>query len=136
MVRRRSVVLRAIYALCLLGATYNHAVIVAEHGVWWDYGGFPRTTAMFWTSLTLIDPAAAVLLFLRPNAGIVATATIIVVDVIHNLWVEARYFPPLLDALARAPQLIEQIGFMLFVLTTAGIAWTPAPGSRREPATD
>ena len=127
--RHRSLLLRTIYALCLLGATYNHARIVAAHGWLWDYGGFPRASTIFWSTLTIVDPLAAALLFVRPNAGIVATATIIVVDVIHNLWIEARYFPPLLQTLAGAPQMIEQVAFMVFVLATAAFAWTPARSS-------
>jgi hypothetical protein len=84
---RRSLGIRVIYAVCLLGAAFNHASILVAHGVFWDYGGMPKASAVFWTALTVIDPAAAVLLFLRPNAGIATTAAIIVVDVIHNLGV-------------------------------------------------
>jgi hypothetical protein len=38
--------------------------------------------------LAVFDPAAAILLFKRPNAGVAATAAIIVVDVIHNVWIQ------------------------------------------------
>jgi hypothetical protein len=112
-----------IYALCLLGATYNHASMLVAHGLFWDYGGMPKASAAFWTALTVIDPAAAVLLFLRPNAGIIATAAIIIVDVIHNLWITARYFPPLLDGLSDSSAVIEQIMFMVFVIASAPFAW-------------
>lgn len=120
--KRRSLVLRTVYALCLLGATYNHAITVFQHGLLWDYGGFPRASATFWTMLVVLDPVAVILLFTRPNAGVAATAAIIIVDVIHNLWIEARYFPPLLHALAGAPQVLEQIAFMVFVVITAPFA--------------
>lgn len=119
---RRSLVLRTVYALCLLGATYNHAATIFQHGLFWDYGGVPRASAAFWTMLAVLDPAAVVLLFVRPNAGVAATAAIIIVDVIHNLWIGARYFPSLLDGLAH-PQVIAQIVFMLFVVVTAPFAW-------------
>lgn len=120
---RRSLVLRWIYALCLLGATGNHAATVLRHGLWWDYGGLPRASAAFLTALLLLDPAAVLLLFVRPRIGVAATAAIIVADVAHNLWVAARYAPPLLHALASSPRLMEQVGFLLFVGATAPLAW-------------
>ena len=121
--RARSSVLRMIYALCLLAATYTHWSEIFQHGLLWDRGGFPKASTTFWTSLAFLDPMAVVLLFARPNAGVAATTVIIITDVIHNLWIEARYFPPLLHGLAGAPQVIEQICFMVFVVTTAPLAW-------------
>ena len=123
---RRRLLLRTIYAACLLGATYNHAAILLSHGLLWNYGGLPVASAAFLTALTVIDPAAIVLLFLRPNWGVIATAAIIIVDVIHNLWITARYFPPLLHGISDSPALIEQILFMIFVILTAKFAWKPA----------
>ena len=112
-----------VYALCLLGATYNHATAIYQHGFFWDYGGVPRASATLWTMLAFLDPAAVILLFVRPNAGVIATAAIIIVDVVHNLWVTATYSPPLLQAIARDPKVIEQIAFMVFVIATAPFAW-------------
>jgi hypothetical protein len=116
--------LRTIYALCLTGATYNHWATILQHGFFWDHGGFPKASTTFWTTLAVLDPIAVILLFTRPNAGVAATAAIIAADVIHNVWIEALYFPPLLHALANAPQVIEQIAFMIFVLITAPLAWS------------
>jgi hypothetical protein len=130
--QRRSLVLRTIYALCLLGATYNHWAEIIRHGLFWDHGGFPKASTTFWTALAVLDPAAAILLFVRPNVGVVGTAAIIIADVIHNVWIEAHYFPPLLYGLANAPQVIEQIVFMIFVLVTARFAWRPEmPAKKR-----
>jgi hypothetical protein len=119
-------IVRLIYAACLLGATINHARIVAAHGLVWDYGGVPVASAAFWTSLTLLDPLAALLLIARPNAGVLATAVIIFSDVIHNLWMTARYAQPhhLLIAVTSDLFVISQIAFLLFVAATAPIAWT------------
>ena len=117
---------QAIYALCLLGASYNHWDDIVRHGPFWNHGGFPAGSAAFWTTLAVVDPAAVLLLFARPNVGIVTTATIMVADVLHNVWIEARYFPPLLHGLAQAPQVVEQIGFMIFVMLTAPLAWKPS----------
>lgn len=91
--KHRSLVLRSIFALCLLGATFNHWSEIRQHGFLWDHGGFPRASTLFWTALAFLDPMTAVLLFVRPNAGIVATVSIIVADVIHNVWIQASYFP-------------------------------------------
>ncbi|WP_375285589.1 hypothetical protein [Sphingomonas sp.] len=70
MTQRRSLLLRTIYALCLLGATYNHWVVIYQHGFEWDYGGVSRASATFWTALAFLDPAAVVLLFVKPRAGL------------------------------------------------------------------
>jgi len=128
-VQRRSLIFRVIYAVCLAGAAYNHWVTIFQHGLFWDHGGFPKASDTFWTILALLDPAVVILLFARPNAGVAATAAIIVADVIHNLWFEEHYFPPLLRALADTPQVIEQIAFMIFVLATLPMAWRRLPPS-------
>ncbi|SFN66228.1 hypothetical protein SAMN05428984_0021 [Sphingomonas sp. OK281] len=120
---RRRLILRTFYALCLLGATYNHWYAIYHHGLHWDYGGFPKASATFWTMLAFIDPAAIILLFARPNIGVALTVGIIVTDVTHNVWIQARYFPPLLQSLADSPQVIEQIAFMMFVLVSSPFAW-------------
>jgi hypothetical protein len=125
--KHRRLVLRSIFALCLLGATFNHWSEIRQHGFLWDYGGCPRSSTLFWTALAFLDPMAAVLLFVRPNTGIVATVSIIVADVIHNVWIQARYFPPLLHGLGQAPQVVAQIAFMLFVLATAPFGWSETP---------
>jgi hypothetical protein len=75
---------------------------------------------------------------LRPNLGIIATAAIIVADVVHNvamggilngwtvfvrqLWTGSNLFVD------------EQIGFMAFVLATAAFAWKPSPQRLQVPA--
>ena len=61
-----SLVLRTVYALCLLGATYNHATAIVQYGLFWDHGGIPIASTVFWTTLVVIDPAAIILLFARP----------------------------------------------------------------------
>lgn len=119
----RSLILRSVYALCLAGATYNHWSAIYHHGLDWDYGGFPRASATFWTALAFVDPAAVILLCVRPNIGIALTIGIIVTDVTHNIWIQARYFPPLLEALASSPRVVEQIVFMGFVLVSSPFAW-------------
>jgi glucose dehydrogenase len=62
-------------------------------------------------------PLAALLLFLKPRAGIVLTAAIILVDVAHNTlyvalkqqWLEPFY--------------LSQVAFLIFVFLLSPIAW-------------
>ncbi len=119
---RAGSILRTIYALCLAGATYNHWAVIVRHGLLWDYDGLPVMSAIFWTSLAFFDPAAVLLLWRRARAGVAATLAIIVVDVVHNLWILACFYPPLSRTLIETPGVIAQIVFMIFVLATARIA--------------
>jgi len=62
----------------LLAGMSTHAATILQHGLFWNYGGgVPRFTRVFWTSLTFLDPLAAILLFLYPRIGVVATFAII-----------------------------------------------------------
>ena len=121
--------LRLIYALCLLGATGNHVLILIRHGPLWNYGSAPAGSAIFWTSLTFIDPAAAILLFARPRVGIALTAAIILADVVHNLWFLKRYASGGVYAvmILGNPNLLCQIAFLLFVAGTMRLAWVNSP---------
>lgn len=122
--QRAGFIVRLIWAACLLVAGANHARILIEHGLFWDYRGAGWASAAYWTSLTILDPAAAALLFLRPKIGIAATIALIVTNVAHNLALTA-YHAPAGEFLSRAsnPMMASQIGFMLFVAATARVAW-------------
>jgi hypothetical protein len=133
---RRSFVVRAIWAACLLLAAGNHAYILLKHGLTWDYG-VGGASALYWTSLTFIDPTIAALLFARPRWGVAATLLLMLSNVTHNLWVLDRYIPDgeVWSRLAASPIHLSQIGFLLFALLTAPIALrslrsgAPSPGS-------
>lgn len=105
-------------------AGLNHARLLLQHGFYWDYRGLSPFSAAYQTSLTLIDPLIAALLFIRPKVGIIGTIVLIVTNVMHNLAVTAHFAPPG-EFLTRAshPILLAQIGFMLFVAATARSAW-------------
>ena len=109
-------IIRFLYAGCLTGATWNHARILCEHGLWWNYGGVLPFYAAFWTSLTFLDSLAVLLLLTRPRAGVVLTTLIIVGDVLVNTSVALSYG---LDSASY----IAQFVFMVFVLSTARRAW-------------
>ena len=123
--QRASLVIRSLWALCMLGAGFNHARILLRHGLWWDYGGVGWPSAAYWTSLTFLDPLAALLLFVRPKAGVALTAAIIASNVVHNLAIVAHRARAgeILNDVASSPFVLSQIAFLLFVLATAGTAW-------------
>jgi hypothetical protein len=126
-VQRSSLVIRSIWAACLLIGGVNHARTLMQHGLFWDYGGVAWASAAYWSSLTLLDPITAALLFVRPKVGIGSTILLIVTNVIHNLAVTAHYASEG-EFLSRAsnPFIISQIGFLLLVGATARIAWRGA----------
>ena len=122
-VQRGSVIVRAIWAACLLVAGLNHARTLFQHGLLWDYGGVGWPSATYWSSLTLLDPIVAALLFVRPVAGVRATLVLIATNVAHNLAIPARYAPEgeFLTRISN-PFFISQVGFMLFAAATAHLA--------------
>ena len=111
---------RWIWALCLAIGTCTHLAGLVEHGG--DFGGgIPLASAIFWNSLTILDPLAAALLFLRPRIGVLAILAIMVSDVVHNWWIAAAFG-------AVVWMVVAQSAFLVFVLATAPLLWREAPG--------
>ncbi|KQM65767.1 hypothetical protein ASE75_05925 [Sphingomonas sp. Leaf17] len=121
---RRGRIIRYIWAACLVLAGLNHARILVQHGLFWDYGGVAWPSAVYWSSLTIIDPLVALLLVIRPVIGVPMTAAVITTNVIHNLAITAFYRPDgaFLDHLVSSPQIMSQIGFLVFVILTIRMA--------------
>ena len=115
-VRNRSFVIRLIYAICLAGASFNHARTVTAHGLDWNYGGLPVFVCVFWTALTFVDALAVVLLMTKPLLGLGLTTAIIVCDVVINSWVGMNYS---FDVASFSAQAL----FLVFVISTVGSAW-------------
>ena len=130
---KRSRIVRGIWAACLLLAALNHLRILLQHGLSWDYHGLGWASAAYLSSLTVLDPLVAVLLFARPRIGAAATIVLIVTNVAHNLAVTAAHVPgdEFLARVVSAPQLLGQVAFMVFVLATARTASAGDPA--REP---
>ncbi|MBA2467156.1 MAG: hypothetical protein H0V46_06070 [Sphingomonas sp.] len=107
----------------MAGAAVNHVRAVLAHG--WLPAHLPPLSALYWSSLTFLDPLAVALLFLRPRIGIALTAAIIVSNVAHNLWFVAAF--PLRGSFAEdvtsSGFMMSQIAFLLFVALTAPLAW-------------
>ena len=110
-------VVLAIYSVCFLVGTYTHAAGLIQRG----FLSFPVPVAVgvFWDSLTLLDPLAAGLVWLRPRLGVPLAVAIMVVDISVNTHVYlAGYFKPPVAGLVPL-SLLEQALFGLFVFVTA-----------------
>ncbi|WP_321816054.1 MULTISPECIES: hypothetical protein [unclassified Paraburkholderia] len=119
---RRSLAIRILFAFCLLAGTFNHARAIAAHGLLWDYGyGADALLAsqVYWSLLTLLDPFAALLLFVRPRAGLALTVAIIVSDVLHNGYYVARHGQWF------ATFFVSQVAFCVAVLALTPFALAP-----------
>jgi hypothetical protein len=93
----------------LLVAGANHARILLQHGLFWDYGGLSWASAAYLSGLTILDPLTATLLFARPRIGIAATIVLIVTNVIHNIAVTAHYAPQCVPGPGGQPVPSQQI---------------------------
>jgi hypothetical protein len=99
--------------------------------------GYPLSIRLYWASLTFLDPAAAIFLFVRPRVGIVPCAVIIATDVLNNSWVayHRSEFGPLVLDNGRTPyrhfganiSLILEVAFLIFVFATIRYAWNGLP---------
>jgi hypothetical protein len=128
---RSGLLIRSVYALCLLVATCTHAVPLIQHGIFWDYGGVGWVSTVFWTSLAIADPIAAAWLFVRPRAGLILTSGIIGLDVLHNAIVfRDILFQPPERHLWTDTAFGLQLAFLLFVIATVRVAWSQEPKDR------
>lgn len=125
-VERSGFLIRIVYSLCLAGAAVNHVRAVFARG--WLPEHLERATALYWASLTFLDPLAVVLLFVRPRIGISLTGAIIVTDVAHNLFYLAAHpdRQSFVQDVASSGFMLSQIAFLLFVGATAPLAWREA----------
>jgi hypothetical protein len=103
---------RLVWALCLAIGTSTH---IASLIYGWN-DRVPLPSVIFWNSLTVLDPLAAVLLFLRPRVGVVLTLAIMLADVAHNIWAITAFGAMVWPVAAQAV-------FLIFVLATAPSIW-------------
>ncbi len=114
---RAELAIRATYALCLAVGTYNHALPLILHGWLWTYGGRAPGTVLFWTSLTVLDPITAGLLFVKPRLGCLLLVAVMVADVAHNGWL-------LLTCRCMVAWMVVNQGlFLLVVLAKVRFVW-------------
>jgi hypothetical protein len=125
--------IRAVYAVSLLGGTITHAATLFTCGLLCNYGGVPVVTRVFWTSLTFVDPLAAMLLFVRPRVGLALTLLIMLADVAINtvMWLMFRNAVLAFNWINRIAY-ASQIAFLIFVVLTiksAARLGTPLPAN-------
>jgi hypothetical protein len=102
--------------------TCTHIAGLINHG--WGFGGdIPLASVIFWNSLTILDPLAAALLFLKPRIGVLATIAIMVSDVAHNWWVVAAFG-------GIVWMVVAESAFLIFVLATAHLIWRDESGRK------
>ena|SRR5476649_1428731 len=125
---RSGLLIRSVYAVCLLVATCTHAVPLLQHGIFWVYGGVGWFSAAFWTSLAVADPLAAACLFVRPRVGLVLTGGIIGLDVLHNgVLFSGVLFHRSEGHLWTYLAFGLQVAFLLFVIATIRAPWSLEP---------
>jgi hypothetical protein len=76
----------AVYAACFLGAAFGHARDIWLGG-WLPYTYAPLAVNAYWTSLTVLDVLAVVLLYAWPRAGLTLALLIMLSDVAINSYV-------------------------------------------------
>ena len=68
----------------MLIGTSTHVMWAIENGFMSRNYNANFGSMLFWDSLTFLDPLATFLLIFKPKAGLILTAVIIAVDVLHN----------------------------------------------------
>jgi hypothetical protein len=71
---------------------------------------------VFWTSLTVLDPLVAILLFLKTKHAAIMLVILMVSDVANNTWVILKYA-------GEGWMVASQWIFLAFVLITIGFVW-------------
>ena len=99
-----------------LVGTITHVLDLADGGVD-TYGEFPPALRVFWISLTLLDPLAALLVVLKRRAGIALGLAIIVSDIAVNWTVFFTIGGHSLFGV------VTQSSFAVFLLSTAVPLW-------------
>lgn len=73
-----------IQAICMMAGAVTHIKWICENGMYSRQTDTAFFSTLFWDSLAFLDIAAALLLIIRPKAGILMVLIIITTDVIHN----------------------------------------------------
>jgi hypothetical protein len=120
----------AVYALCFLGAGFNHARDLWLGGLL-PYDWAPLAINAYWASLALLDPLTVVLLYTFPRAGMLLALAVMLSDVAINSYVAYVVFSP---SCAFGVSLQLQSLFLGFVVGTVPFVW--ARLGREHPSPD
>jgi len=102
----------------LLGSS-THLSWILENGIFSRQENTLFASTIFWDSLMFLDLLAALLLIIKPKAGVTLTAIIITADVLHNnsYWIFGNLQLKNSDSLLWV-MLAGQIIFLVFVYST------------------
>ena len=112
------------FSACLAVACAVHLLDLWRHG-WLPYRFAPLPLNAYWTSLTLLDALAAVMLLCLPRAGLMLALLIIVSDVAINLFARFQlrlHLHPLMLSL--------QVLFLVAVVAAISYARPTGPATR------
>lgn len=117
-----------IYILAFSGATFNHVSDLVEFGLfpYSEMYGVPAFMNIYWTSLTLLDPLAILVLLLHVRRGCILYLAIMLSDVAVNIYAEIKFWK---QPLTESYGLILQVAFLLFLLLTVARFLKKRPGS-------
>lgn len=72
-----------IWTAGFLAGTYTHALDILNYG-WLPYEFRPLPWNLYWTSLVILDPLAAILVWVRTQAGLILGVAIMASNVLVN----------------------------------------------------
>ena len=101
-----------ILAYVIAASTHTRDLLI---GGFLPYDGYPLWANIFWTSLTVADPVAIIILLLSLRKGVITYAVIIFSDVIINVYftLSIAGWPGVLNIF-----LLSQVSFLLFLMFT------------------
>jgi len=114
---------RLIFAVYIIGFAYgtrNHIVDICSDGLL-GYTYVPLPINIYWTSLTVLDPLAIILLIFAPFSGMVLSVFIMATDIAVNVSVTLYYY--FQYGTFTLDRLHLQIAFGIFVFMTVPITW-------------
>jgi hypothetical protein len=116
---KRTRVVLVLQAVSMLLGASTHIKWVLKNGIFSRQEQTLFASTVFWDSLTFLDPLAALLLIIRPKAGVILTAIIITVDVLHNnsYWIFGTLQLKNIDTSLWA-MFVAQMIFLVFVYST------------------
>ena len=111
-------IILAVYMIAFAAATWNHAADIMTAGLFpydkfWDV---PCWMNVYWTSLTILDPLAIMVLLFYLRPGLLIYFIIMFSDVAINVYANYTFWNiPLLEHFF----LLNQVFFLLFLCATA-----------------
>jgi hypothetical protein len=123
---------KIIFAIYIFGFSYgtiNHVIDIHRDGLL-GYDYVPLVINIYWTTLTLLDPLAIILLLFFPLPGMILSVLIMITDLAVNISVTLYYYFQT-NALSDG-RLFLQVIFGLFVFSTVPFAWKRIAGQLRE----